>query len=143
MLFIKWLGFKQTAIDAPADKRYEGKSSYGFWKKTLFAFDCILSQTNKPLRFSAGIGFIISFASLLYIVYLTIRYFVGMGIPEGWTTIVVSIYLVGGLLMFAIGVLGLYIGNIFKGGIDVEKHKQLLQFYYENQTIVIQKEECQ
>lgn len=36
-----------------------------------------------------------------------------------------------------------YIGNIFKGGIDVEKHKQLLQFYYENQTIVIQKEECQ
>ena len=113
MLFIKWLGFKQTAIDAPSDKRYEGKSSYDFWKKTLFALDCIISQTNKPLKFSAGIGFIISIASFLYIVYLTIRYFIGMGIPEGWTTIVVSIYLVGGLLMFAIGVLGLYVGNIF------------------------------
>ena len=45
--------------------------------------------------------------------FLTVKYFIGMGIPEGWTTIVVSIYLVGGLLMFAIGVLGLYVGNIF------------------------------
>ena len=113
MLFIKWLGFQQTAIDAPADKRYEGKSSYDFWKKTIFAFDCITSQSNKPLRFSACAGFIISFLSLLYILFLTVKYFIGMGIPEGWTTIVVSIYLVGGLLMFSIGVLGLYVGNIF------------------------------
>ena len=113
MLFIKWLGFKQTAIDAPADRRYEGKSSYDFWKKAIFAFDCITSQSNKPLRFSVGIGFIISFLSFLYIIFLIIKYYIGMGIPEGWTTIVVSIYFVGGLLMFAIGVLGLYVGNIF------------------------------
>lgn len=113
MLFLKWLGFRQTAIDAPADKRYEGESSYNLRKKIVLAFECITAQSNKPLKFSAGLGFIISLISLLYVVYLTIRYFVGIEIPEGWTTIVVSIYLVGGLLMFAIGVLGLYIGNIF------------------------------
>jgi dolichol-phosphate mannosyltransferase len=113
MLFIKWLGFRQTAIDATADKRYEGESSYSLQKKLTVAFECITAQSNKPLKFSAAMGFIISFASFLYILYLTTRYYIGMGIPEGWTTIVVSIYFVGGLLMFAIGVLGLYIGNIF------------------------------
>ena len=113
MLFIQWLGFRQTAIDAPTDKRYEGNSAYNFSKKVSVAIDSITAQSNKPLKFSAGLGFMISLVSMLYVVYLTIRYFVGIEIPEGWTTIVVSIYLVGGLLMFAIGVLGLYIGNIF------------------------------
>ena len=113
MLFLKWLGFKQTAIDAAADERYEGESSYNFRKKILVALECITAQSNKPLKFSAGIGLFISLISMLYAVYLIVKYFIGLGIPEGWTTIVVSIYLVGGLLMFAIGVLGLYIGNIF------------------------------
>ena len=113
MLFIQWLGFKQTAIDSPADKRYEGDSSYNFSKKVAVAVDSIIAQSNKPLKFSTYLGFIISFMSLLFIAYLSIRFFLVKEIPEGWTTIVVSIYLVGGLLMFAIGVLGLYIGNIF------------------------------
>ena len=112
-LFIKWLGFKQATIEAEGDKRFEGKSSYNFKRKMIMAFEIITAQSNKPLKFSAGFGIIISIFSFLYILSLTLKYIRGAEVPVGWTTIVASIYLMGGLLMFAIGVLGCYIGNIF------------------------------
>lgn len=50
-MFIRWLGFKQTAIDMPADERFEGKSSYNLKRKLKMAFEIITSQSNKPLLF--------------------------------------------------------------------------------------------
>lgn len=111
-LFIKWLGFEETAIDLESDERYEGKSSYNLKKRLRFAFELITSQSNKPLFFAIKFGFALSFVAFIYIVYLIIRYFIG-GITVGWTTVVASIYLVGGLLMSTIGIVGTYIGNIF------------------------------
>ena len=112
-LFIKWLGFKQTKIDAEADNRFDGKSSYNFSKKIVMAFEIITAQSNKPLKVSASLGIVLSFFSFLYMLNLIIKYIIGTEVPVGWTTIVASIYLMGGLLMFAIGVLGCYVGNIF------------------------------
>ena len=106
-MFIRWLGFKQTAIDMSADERYEGKSSYNLRKKIKMAFEIITSQSNKPLLFSIKAGFIIAAFALIYIIYL-----VG-DIVVGWTTIVASIYLMGGILLSAIGIVGIYVGNIF------------------------------
>lgn len=112
-LFIKWLGFKQATIDAEGDKRFEGESSYNLKRKMIMAFEIITAQSNKPLKISASFGIIIALFSFLYMISLIFKYIRGTEVPVGWTTIVASIYLMGGLLMFAIGVLGCYVGNIF------------------------------
>ena len=113
-MFIRWLGFKETAIDLKADARFEGTSSYNLKRKLKMAFEIITSQSNKPLFFSVHAGFLIALCSFLYIVYLMIRALVVGDVLSGWTTIVASIYLMGGLLLIAIGVVGIYIGNIFE-----------------------------
>ena len=113
-MFIRWLGFKETAIDLKADARFEGISSYNLKRKLKMAFEIITSQSNKPLFFSVHAGFVIAFCSFLYIVYLMLRAFLIGDVLSGWTTIVASIYLMGGIILSAIGVVGIYIGNIFE-----------------------------
>lgn len=113
IMFIKWLGFDQTVIELEGDKRYEGDSSYSFRKKIKLAFELILDQSNLPLKASMKLGFLISFISFFYIIYLVIRAVFFNDILLGWTTVVASIYLMGGLILAAIGIVGLYIGNIF------------------------------
>lgn len=112
-MFIRWLGFKQIAIDLKADERFEGKSSYDFRRKMKMAFEIITSQSNKPLLFSIKTGFAIALMSLIYIIYLVLRVLITGDLLLGWATVVASIYLMGGLLLCAVGVVGIYIGNIF------------------------------
>ena len=112
-MFIRWLGFKQTAIDMPADERFEGKSSYNLKRKLKMAFEIITSQSNKPLLFSVKLGFVSAFLALIYIIYLVFREIILGDVLVGWTSIVASIYLMGGVILCAIGVVGIYVGNIF------------------------------
>ncbi|MBO5468556.1 MAG: glycosyltransferase family 2 protein [Lachnospiraceae bacterium] len=112
-MFIRWLGYNETTIDMSADERFEGKSSYNMKKKISMAFEIITSQSNKPLFFSVKIGFIVAAIALIYIIYLVCRYLLIGDVLLGWTSIVASIYFMGGILLSAIGVLGIYIGNIF------------------------------
>ena len=112
-MFIRWLGFKQTAIDMPADERFEGKSSYNLKRKLKMAFEFITSQSNKPLLFSVKLGFVSAFLALIYIIYLVFREIILGDVLVGWTSIVASIYLMGGIILCAIGVVGIYVGNIF------------------------------
>lgn len=112
-MFIRWLGFRQTAIDLKADARFEGKSSYSFRKKVRMATEIITSQSNKPLFFAIRIGFTISFIALIYLIYLLIRNAVASDFAAGWPSIIGSIYLMGGLILAAVGIVGIYVGNTF------------------------------
>lgn len=114
VMFVRWLGFNQTAIELRADKRFEGKSSYNLKKKMKMAFEIITSQSNKPLLFSVKVGFLIALLSLIYIIYLIVRTLAFGDVLIGWTSIMASIYLATGVLLCAIGVAGIYIGNIFE-----------------------------
>lgn len=113
VMYIKWLGFKQGTLDVIHDKRYEGKSSYNLKKRINMAMDILFSQSDKILKFIVNFGFILTFLSLIYILYLLIRHFLVPSSVMGWTSIIVSICFVGGMLMTVIGIVGLYIGNIF------------------------------
>lgn len=120
-IFIRWLGFHQTVIELDADKRFEGKSSYNFKKKFRLGLEIITSQSNKPLIFSIIIGFMASIISFAYILYLVISIILHGSSQAGWPSLIASVYLMGGLILCAIGVSGIYIGNIF----NEVKHRPL------------------
>ncbi len=112
-IFIKWIGFNQTSIDVQHDKRAEGKSSYNFKKRFKMASEIITAQSNKPLVMSIRFGFVISFMAFVYAIFLIIRYFAKGITVQGWTSTMVSIYFVGGIILMNLGIIGLYIGYIF------------------------------
>lgn len=118
---ISYLGFKKTAIDVEHAERIEGKSSYSISRLLKLAFDVIISNSNKPLRVAVGLGFGMSLLSFLLAAYNVLAKLCGIIQVEGYTTTVFSIWFVGGLLLFVMGVLGLYIGKIF----DQVKGRQL------------------
>jgi hypothetical protein len=81
--------------------------------KGSVAISNIVSQSNKPLKISINFGFFMPLASLIYAVHLVIRYLV-WGLPvAGWTSVIVSIYFIGGLIFANLEILGLYIGKVF------------------------------
>lgn len=118
---VQYLGFKETAIDVQHAERAEGKSSYSLHKLLKLSFDVIVSNSNKPLRLAVGLGFGMAALSFLLAVYNVIARWVGIIRVPGYTTTLFSIWFVGGLLLFVMGILGLYIGKIF----DQVKGRQL------------------
>jgi len=111
--FVIWLGFKRTYVEIEHAKREVGTSSYNFKRLIQLAMDNIVSQSNKLLRMSIKFGFGLASFSALYAIYLVIKYFVTDEIVPGWTSVMVSIYFIGGLLFANLGLIGLYIGKIF------------------------------
>ena len=112
VMYIKWLGFKQATIDVERNERYEGKSSYDFKRKLQMAMELLTSQSDKVLKYAVGFGFFISFISVIVLLVLVIRYLT-VNITPGWTSIVASNFLLGGLIIMTIGIVGIYVGNIF------------------------------
>jgi polyisoprenyl-phosphate glycosyltransferase len=111
--FIRWIGFKTGYIDIEHAPRLIGKSSYTYRKLFSFALDTIVAHTNRPLRLSIGFGFTLAFFAFLYALFLTSRFFIFDVPVEGWTSTMVSIWFIGGLMFVNLGIVGLYIGKIF------------------------------
>lgn len=112
-LFLQWMGYETATIPIEHNERKEGKTSYNIRKLVALATDAIISQSNKPLRLSIQFGFLISLVSFIYGLYLFTRYFFLSEPVHGWTSVMVSIYFIGGLIFFNFGVLGLYLGKVF------------------------------
>ena len=112
VIYIKWLGFHQTVIDVEHNERFEGQSGYNFKKRVQMAGEIITSQSDKLLRLMARVGFGISCLSMLTITIVVIRYF-AVHILAGWTSLIAAVFLMGGLSIMSIGLVGIYVGNIF------------------------------
>ncbi len=112
-LMVKYVGFKHTAIPIVHEERKAGKSSYSLTKLLNFAFDLIISYSNKPLIIFTKIGFLTTLFSGIVILIYTILYLTGHIKVAGYASIVLSIWLLSGLLMMELGILGIYIGKIF------------------------------
>jgi polyisoprenyl-phosphate glycosyltransferase len=117
---VKWMGFKQYGINYKANERKSGRSKYTLKKMMRFAVQGITSFSIKPLYIAAYLGLIFSVASLIYIPYALVSYWLGYAI-SGWTSIIVTIAFFGGLQLCILGIIGLYIGKIFMQG----KHRPL------------------
>lgn len=107
------LGFKKTTVDVLHDHRLEGESSYNLYRLLKLSYDSIISNSNRPLHLAVSLGLIMSVLSFLMAIYNIFAKFYGLNEVVGYTSTIFSIWFVGGLLLFMMGILGLYIGKIF------------------------------
>ncbi|MBV4203420.1 glycosyltransferase family 2 protein [Bacteroides salyersiae] len=110
---IQWVGFQKSYLPVVHAERKKGSSSYNLHSLLRLAFDNILGFSNKPLRLTVKLGFMISVLSLCLAVFYLIRYLYGNIAVSGFTTIVLSLWFIFGVTICLLGVLGLYIGRIF------------------------------
>ncbi len=106
------IGLKSDIVYYSRKERMAGKTKYPFKKMVNFALDGITSFSVKPIRVVALLGMISSVLSIFGLIYALFSYFFGYTIP-GWTAITCSIWLLGGIQLMGIGILGEYVGKIF------------------------------
>jgi glycosyltransferase involved in cell wall biosynthesis len=111
---VAWVGYKKISIEIEHANRLEGKSSYNLYKLFNLALDIILAYSDKPLRIIIKIGLITSFFSFVYLLYNIYKYLTDQIIVLGYTSLIVSIWFLSGLMMLMLGVVGLYIGKTFE-----------------------------
>ena len=109
---VPMVGYKSEVVSYERTQRFAGESKYPFGKMLSFALEGITSFSTKPIRMITGLGFFIFFVSIVVLIYSLIRHYTGHTIP-GWTTTVLSVWAIGGLMMISQGVIGEYVGKIY------------------------------
>lgn len=106
------LGFPHTRVYYDRKERFAGESKYPLRKMLAFALDGITSFSIRPLRFIVLLGLSFILISLLAIFYGLYSYAVGRALP-GWTSLLISLWFIGGAILTAMGVIGEYVGKIY------------------------------
>lgn len=106
------IGFKSCSVYYSRAERFAGESKYPLKKMLAFAFEGITSFSTKPIRFITIAGMVIFIVSLLFLLYFLFGRLFG-DVQVGWTSIVMSIWCLGGLQLLAIGVIGEYVGKTY------------------------------
>lgn len=108
-----WTGLKQTAVAYDRPARQEGRSSYTLWKLIRLALDGMVGFSHAPLRLASLAGFLSAGLAVLGIlVFAYFRIFTTTFIP-GYTSMIIAILFIGGIQLFAIGILGEYVARIY------------------------------
>lgn len=106
------LGFPTATVAYERKERFAGESKYPLKKMLAFAFDGITSFSVKPIRFVSVLGVVIFLVSLLMLVYALIMKILGHTVA-GWSTLMGSIWMIGGIQLLCLGMIGEYIGKIY------------------------------
>ena len=106
------IGYKSDVVLYERNERFAGESKYPLKKMLSFAFEGITSFSVKPIKLILNIGLIMFTTSLLFLIYFIALWCLGKTV-EGWATIVVSIWMLGGVQLLCLGVIGEYIGKIY------------------------------
>jgi Glycosyltransferases involved in cell wall biogenesis len=106
------IGYSSTSVYYERHERFAGESKYPLKKMLNFAFEGITSFSVTPIRFITSLGFIIAFASIFAAIYSLVSYFTG-NVTSGWTSLILSIWFIGGVQLLSIGLVGEYIGKIY------------------------------
>ena len=109
---VPMVGFKSDVVYYVRGERFAGESKYPLSKMLAFAVEGITSLSVKPIRMITRLGIFIFFFSLVILIYSFVRHYQGETIP-GWTTLMVSIWAIGGLILLSLGVVGEYVGKIY------------------------------
>lgn len=106
------IGYQSDVVTYERHERFAGESKYPLKKMLAFATDGITSFSIKPIRLITTFGILIFGISLLMLLYSLVVHFMGKTVA-GWTSMIISIWAIGGLQLLAIGVVGEYIGKIY------------------------------
>ena len=109
---IPLVGYSSTVVPYERNRRFAGESKYPLKKMINFALDGITSFSVKPIRFITILGFLISLISVVMFVYTIVRHVLGYTIV-GWSSIIISLWFLGGIQILSLGVIGEYIGKIY------------------------------
>lgn len=110
---VEWLGFPVAAVDVEHGARIAGKSNYTLRKLLRLASGAVIAYSDKPLRMAVKLGFAISAAAFGYGAYIVWRGVTYGTAIAGWSSVIVSVYFLGGIVISILGVLGLYLGRVF------------------------------
>jgi len=110
-----WVGFRQVAHPYPREARHAGRSKYSFAKLLALAFEGIFTFSERPLQWSAQFGLLIAICSVLYALFIFFWRIFAHDTPaalNGFATLAVGLFFIGGVQLISIGILGQYIGRI-------------------------------
>ncbi|MDC3418510.1 glycosyltransferase family 2 protein [Aquibacillus salsiterrae] len=133
---IPLIGLKTTEVYYDRKERIAGETKYPLKKMLSFALDGITSFTVAPIRLITYLGFLVFFISAVAGSYAIFQKLIGNA-NEGWTSLMISIWLIGGLQLMGIGIIGEYIGRVFietkkrpKYAVDVDLYSKKYPFHY-------------
>ena len=109
---VPMIGYNTDVVYYERGERFAGESKYPVGKMLTLAVEGVTSLSTKPIRMITGLGFFIFFVSIGMLIYSLVRHFIGATIV-GWTTLMVSVWAIGGLILLSLGVVGEYIGKIY------------------------------
>jgi dolichol-phosphate mannosyltransferase len=110
---VNWMGFPTSSIDVQHADRYEGQSTYTFDKLWRLATETIIAYSDKPLRLAIRCGFLIAALAFLSGVYVMVRGLLYGSPVTGWSSLMVSIYFIGGIIIALLGIIGIYLGRTY------------------------------
>lgn len=113
-LLVYEIGFDVGYCPIKHSERYAGTSNYSLPKLLKLTLHTTLVSTDKPLYIISVLGFLISIGSFLFILILVFSYLYNEAPVSGWSSTIASIYLLGGIIIFSIGVNGIYLGKCFR-----------------------------
>lgn len=109
---VPMIGYNTDVVYYERGERFAGESKYPVGKMLTLAVEGVTSLSTKPIRMITGLGFFIFIVSIGMLIYSLVRHFIGATIV-GWTTLMVSVWAIGGLILLSLGVVGEYIGKIY------------------------------
>ena len=109
---VPMIGYRTDTVEYERGERFAGESKYPLKKMMAFALEGVTSLSIKPLRMITALGFLIFLVSLIMIVYNVARW-IGGNTITGWASLACSIWLIGGLILLALGVIGEYMGKLY------------------------------
>ena len=110
---VRTIGFKETEVYFDVKERFAGASKYTLSKMLNFAADGITSFSVQPLRWITIIGFLCVLLSFAEMIYIFIVWLINNTV-QGWSSLLFSVWFIGGMLLLSVGILGEYIGKIYK-----------------------------
>ncbi len=110
---VAWIGFNQTFVEYDRESRFAGTTKYPLKKMLRLASDAILSFSNTPLKVATFVGFITSIAAFIGILYALYKRIFTIDYVEGWTLLMISILMIGGIILLVLGIIGEYVGRIY------------------------------
>ena len=111
---VSGVGFRKEIIDVEHSERLYGKTSYSFKRLVNLAIDIIIAFSDRPLKIVVKIGLVVSIFSTFVIIYYLLLFLIGKVVIIGWVSLMLSVWLLGGIIIFILGIIGLYLSKTYE-----------------------------